>query len=316
MCPGSFSYGLNSPERGEGRWAQNYARMLAAAGHEVYAASGWWHGNPMDRHYGVKLLDQTNPGIYGPYDLYFDAAWWKNKQPAALANKYIILKWSLEEYTREEILSDNYYLGQPYPHHHFEFTRGINANKTFSLPTMFKDRLTNEDGWDKNKIFLPGKIDTNRPWWKYVPAITELLNKYPVEACSYPWFKDNLKSIDFHKNESNWFDKLPYDQVMDAVRRCKISLPILNPGMIIETALEGVPSIFWEHGGFYNELARQLDILIESDAPPERLLAIIELLLTNKKKYKEVVIASKDYFSPYTFEGSLKYFNLMLENIL
>ena len=141
MCPGSFSHKLNSPERGEGRWAQNYARMLAQAGHEVYAASGGL-GRQTDEHFGVKLIDQTNTSVCGPYDLYIDAAWWTGKKPASKARKYIALKWAPENYLYDPFEED-FYIAYPYSSHHFNFSRNNfpNRDKAFALPTMFGDNF-------------------------------------------------------------------------------------------------------------------------------------------------------------------------------
>ena len=313
MCPGSFTHALNSPERGEGRWSQNYARMLAMAGHDVYAAS---MGNPQPRlSEGVKLIHETEVNNYGPYDLYIDSAWWKEKEPKAKAKKYIIFKWSLESYTREEPLKEDFYLGHPYPSHQFEFTKGVNAQKTFTLPTMFGIKFE-ESKWNNNKIFLPGKIDTNRDYKRFIPVISKYLKEYPVEGCSRDFFEKELEpGIDFNRADSAWYEKRPYNEILDSMRRSKLSLPILNPGAIIEATFQGIPSIFWEHGGFYNPLPQSLDILIEHNAQPERFIEVMEIMLHNKKRYHEVLYTSQDYFSCYTYENSLKYFNLMVKEI-
>lgn len=315
QCPGSFSAGLDSPERGEGRWAQNFARMLAMAGHDVYAGSGWWHLGVQKEHYGVKLLDQSKVNEHEPYDIYIDSAWWQDKVPGAKANKYIILKWSLENYTRNIPLLDNYYLAYPYPSKHWEFTKSLNSQKTFALPTMFGTDFK-APNWDKTKIFLPGKIDLNRDYHRFLPAITNILNQYPVEGGSMDWFKQQFAGkVNFDLPGSNWFNTIPYNSILVSLSKCKLSLPILNPGCIIESTFQGVPSIFWEHGGFFNDLGSMLDILIPHNASPEQFLEMFNLLMNNKKKYQEVVKGSQDFFLPYTYRGSLGYFNLMLEHI-
>jgi hypothetical protein len=95
----------------------------------------------------------------------------------------------------------------------------------------------------------------------------------------------------------------------------KISLPILNPGAIIEATFQGIPSIFWEHGGFYNPLAQSLDILIEHNAEPKRFEDMMELMLKDEKKYHEVLYTSQDYFSCYRYDRAIKYFDLMIKEI-
>ncbi len=314
-CPGTFTHGLNSPERGEGRWSQNYARMLAQAGHDVYAASaGMGHTTALQ--YGVKLIDQELTAQYGPYDLYFEAAWWEGRVPSAQAKKYVALKWSPENYLYGPF-ADDFYLAYPYSVHHFNFSRNNfpNRDKTFALPTMFGNDFC-KPNWDKEAVFLPGKIDTNRPYKQYTDAIASFLSQHPVEGTSRSFFEGEFAGkLDFNKPGSRWVERMPYDQVLEAMGRSRISLPILNPGAIIEAAFQGVPSIFWEHGGFFNPLAQMLNMGIEHDAPPERFLEVADLLMNNKKKYHEVTYATQEYFSAHTFAGAMKYFNLMCETI-
>ena len=188
MCPGSWTHRLNSPERGDGRWAQNYAQMLALAGHDVFAASGRGNLQPGQTHYGAKLVNQDTCGMYGPFDLYIDAAWWDKKQPKAQAKKYIALKWSLENYLRNDPFPDDFHLAYPYPSHHHFFSRFHSASKTFALPTMFGTELS-KPNWDALKIYLPGKIDTNRDYKVYIPTISAILKKYPVEGASRSSFE-------------------------------------------------------------------------------------------------------------------------------
>ena len=316
MCPGSFTNGLNSAERGEGRWAQNYAVMLAKAGHDVYAASG---GGKDTTEYGVKLINQSHSSCkrYEPYDLYFDAAWWDNKTPAAESKKYVTLKWAPEDYLRHNKLPDNLYVGYPYVHHRYNFTGNLfsNENRAFPLPTMFCDEFS-PPNWDKESIFIPGKIDTNRPYTKYLDAIYQIIKEHRIEGRSRNFFKQQFGDrLNLDLPQYNWQELTPYNSVIDSLSRSKISMPILNPGCVIEAACMGVPSIMWEHGGFFNSLSKDLNILLEHDAEPERLLFLVDYLMTSRKNYMEIVRTLQDYFSGHTFKGSLYYFNLMAQEI-
>src|SRR3990167_2956236 len=53
-CPGGWSHGLDSPERGEGRWAQNLTRCLAKS--KQYGISACSGGN---LHGGAAILSKT-----------------------------------------------------------------------------------------------------------------------------------------------------------------------------------------------------------------------------------------------------------------
>jgi hypothetical protein len=316
MCPGSFTHGLNSPERGEGRWAQQYARMLAKAGHEVYAASGGLGDKVLDQD-GCKLIDQKHPARHGSFDLYIDSSWWKDKVPMAEAKKYVCLKWAPEDYLRSDPLPDNLYVGYPYVTHRYNFSgiKFLNENRAFALPAMFCDEFR-KPNWQAQSIFIPGKIDTNRPYKQYIEAISSFLNKHPVEGRSRKFFEQEFGSkINFAREGSEWTESTPYNQVVSSLEKSRISLPILNPGCVIEAACYGVPSVMWDHGGFFNTLSQQLNLNIPHDASPERFTEVAELLMNDRKVYMETVYAMQDYFSAHTFSGAIKYFNLMTSTI-
>ena len=312
MCPGSFTHGLDSPERGESRWSQNYAKMLAKIGHEVYAAS---MGLPIPaEHYGVRLISELDVATFGPYDIYIDSSWWREKTPKGKARKYICLKWSVETYMREEDFPDNFYFAYPYPSHHWEFATFRNAHKSFALPTWFGE--FQKPNWDKEKIFLPGKIDLNRDYQRFLPAVGEFLSQHPIEGVSRTFFEQHFSGIiNFNRPDSSWHELQSYNKVIESIRRSKLSIPILNPGCIIEAAMNGVPSIFWEHGGFFNPLGQSLSITIPHDGTPERFTEVAEMLMSNKKKYCEVVRTCQDYFSGHTYEGAMRYWEMMIEEI-
>ena len=318
LCPGSFTNGLDSAERGESRWAQQYAKMLAMAGHDVYAASMGLHtGGIHSTHYGVKLTHELDCHKFGPYDLYIDSSWWNNKQPYAIAKKYICLKWSLEDYTREFNFPDNFFLAYPYPSHMHEFylPEAKGRNRTFALPTMFGTEFP-EPNWSKEKVFLPGKIDTNRPYQKYMPAIIDFLNKHPLDGCSATFFQEAFKDKIQFKQGSCLYELRPYNEVFQSMKECKLSLPILNPGCIIEAAFAGTPSIFWECGGFYNPLAKNMGVLIPENAEPEQFIDITNEMMNNRKRHWEVTRVTQDYFSHHLYDIAIQYFNMMIETIL
>jgi hypothetical protein len=291
--------------------------MLAQAGHDVYAASGGF-GRRKEKESGVTLIEQAARYVskYEPFDLYIDSAWWEGKVPSVKAKKYIALKWSPENYTYNP-LPPNFYLAYPYVSHHYNFNRNNfpNRDKTFALPTMFGDTFC-KPNWEATKVFLPGKFPLNQGIEKYINVLASFLSKHPVEGTSKELFiKMFGGSINFKAPESKWVVSMPYNEVLESMRRCKISLPILNPGAIIEAAFMGVPSVFWARGGFFNPLAEMLGMSIEHEAPPERVTEVVELLMNDKKKYYEVVYTSQDYFSSHTYSGAIKYFNFMCENI-
>lgn len=78
---GTINHGLWSPERGESRWAQNAAAVLARAGHSVDAFGsplGWGACPPVANVYlcswGHAFSERRS------YDVVFDTAWWDGKR--------------------------------------------------------------------------------------------------------------------------------------------------------------------------------------------------------------------------------------------
>ena len=110
-CPGGWSHGLDSPERGEGRWAQNLTRCLARSGrYEVFACSGGdptWGDGVVEPN--ATLLSEWAAEQLGPFDLYFDASWYNGKRPAAQAKCNFHVHFGYEPR-----------LGVPFPPGHYE----------------------------------------------------------------------------------------------------------------------------------------------------------------------------------------------------
>lgn len=314
MCPGSFCHdnqitGLDSPERGESRWAQNYALMLAGAGHDVWAASMGIVGPRIDR--GVKLISELQVGDFGPYDIYIDSSWWRNKEPKSPAKRYIILKWSLEDYLIEDPLPAEFSIGYPYPchKHHFDASRNPYKDKTFALPTSFGDECQSPNT-NSNRVFLPGKLDLNRPHQKYLPTIIDNISKYPISGVASDEIKNQLD-----KPGNTFISKLPYSKTMEEMKKCRVNVPILAPAAVIEATFQGLASIFWREGEFFPALGDKLGITIEREDPSEKFTFVFEKLMTNNKHFKEVVQISQNYFSCHKTIEALKYFNLYIESV-
>ena len=157
-CPGSMTDGLDSPSRGEGRWTQNLARILARAGHEIVVTSGgipvWGDTAPVEN---VILLPEALPSEtlekYGPFDLSMDSARWEAKPYAVKATKHLNLKWSIEGYTREKLLPENEFMCYPLNMRSESFFREdcVNKDKTFFLPLPLGERM-HEPAFDKHGL--------------------------------------------------------------------------------------------------------------------------------------------------------------------
>lgn len=315
MCPGSFTHGLNSPERGESRWSQNYARMLAMAGHDVYGASMGYPSPSV--HYGVKLIHETKIAENGPYDLYIDSSWWENKNvPDRIARKYVILKWALEEYIREKPLPENHYLAYPYPCHKHFFDKDNNPHnrdKCFALPSMFCTDFESPRVQSR-RIFLPGKIDTNRPYQKFLDTVIDSIVKYDISGVASEDVKDKIREK-APTRDLNFFPLIPYNDVMDLMGQCRVNVPIMSPACVIEATVNGLASIFWREGEFFPQLSNTLNTTIETKDEPAKFTYELERLMNNNKFYKDVVRYSQDFFVSHRYNEALQYFNNFVESV-
>lgn len=312
MCPGSFTNGLDSPERGESRWSQNYAKMLAMAGHEVWAAS---MGDAGYIQYGCRLINEPNIHRYGPYDIYMDSSWWRDKYvPPDIAKKYVILKWSLEDYLCEDELPPDHYIAYPYPthKHKFDVARNPYKDRTFPLPTMFCKDMKRPNKLS-NRVFLPGKLDKNRPYQKYIDTIIQYIAKWPITGVASDELEFALRQQG-QKDIKLW-KLIPYDQVMDRMSECRINVPVLAPACTIEATVNGLATIFWQEGEFFPALADNLGLNIKRSDGPEVFAEMFDRLMLDDKHFEETVRISQDYFSCHTYTGALQYFNSFLEYI-
>jgi hypothetical protein len=311
-CPGSFTNGLNSPERGEGRWSQNYALMLSMAGHDVYAAS---MGDATGTDRGVKLIPEPDIANYGHFDVYIDSAWWRNKEYPRCAKKYINLKWALETYLIEDPLPEDHYIAYPYPSHQHYFDVDINPHrdKCFPLPTMFGTHFIPPNVSSK-RVFYPGKVPLNRPYQKWIDRIIECTSRYEISGVASDDLLQTYNS-QLEKQGNRFFTLVPYDQVISEMHRCRVNVPVLSPACVIEATFQGMASIFWKEGEFFPALANNLGINIANEDEPDKFETIFERLMTNDKFFREVVHASQDYFVGHRYDEALRYFNNFVEAV-
>jgi len=316
-CPGGWKCGLDSPERGEGRWAQNYAEMLARAGHEVHATSG---GSPsMEEHKGVHLHSEVEAGRIGRFDLYFDSAAWEGKHPVAEATFYVSVHWSLEARIRKE-LPHNQIIAFPYPSWNHAFIYGMNRNmeRTFALPTMFGDCFE-EPKFHNEKILLTTRdaMELEHVVRSYTHVL-KAIEGLPINSVMSGSILEH-PGIQAWRNDSRctFVDIVPYDEIKRLVRECKLCIPVMGPSNLMDAAFAGVPSVMWERGGFFVEVARRNGLLIEMEdsESPERIGYVIKTLLTDQEVYNNYLADIQSLLSCHLYGEAIKYFNKMVEKL-
>lgn len=320
-CAGTFSHGLDSPERGEGRWAQNVARMLGAAGHQVFACSGGRPQNGEGRPAaGVKLLAEGQTKKHGPYDLYIDSCWWEGK-PVPQAKYYFRIHWALEQRLRKP-LPKNHFIIYPYYDSKPNFIHEVNPNndRTFFLPTPFCDQ------------FVPPQF--NNKWLLWPSRATDVFGNPHFEANgrdTVAWAKQFIEQNPDH--QAHWFFEdtfkkyknigvkkssnhrfhglLPYNKALEVFAKVKLNLAVNLPSCSIDCAAAGAATLVWELGSWdkFREIAVKHDLLIQKGSGADRIAQVADRLMKEEETFNSYVLDFQHTFRHHTTEESLKIFN-------
>jgi hypothetical protein len=324
-CPGAWTHGLDSPERGEGRWAQNLARTLGKSGKfEVVAASA---GNPNQGKgratSGVQLVTEHKAKKLGPFDLYFDSSWWEGKPPLTKARAYFHVNWTLEPRLRSPSFPKDHYVAYPYVTSKPNFINEHNphSERTFFLPTAFAERLA-PPNFSRTRLFWPGRPDDRVRANEEVVArtIIELLDANPQLRSDWLFgaaVKDAKPKLSLPGLRSEFHNTLPYFMVVDLIRQAKLSLPVNLPACVPDCSVEGVPSLIWEHGSwlFLREVAKKHGLLIEKPATGARIKEVINTLMTNESVYTAYTLDLQHVFRYHTEPEVLNQFQHIVDTI-
>jgi hypothetical protein len=323
-CPGGWSHGLDSPERGEGRWSQNLARVLGSLGHDVYASSAgeptWGKGIVAS---GVTLVSESRVCCNGMlFDISIDAAWWDGKAPVVKSKKYVRLHFSPESRVVHKELPENHYLAFPYKDGEKNFLDDANVNKsrTFFLPSSFGPSFS-EPGFDRTCVLWPSRYDFSVDMKKTANDILDVLDTYrSTYNLGVQWFfwntwaKGNFGAR-VKSGVDNIYNTMPYNEVRSIEKKCKISIPIHLPSCVLDATFDGVATVVWECGGFFQDVADCHNLLVrEADGIPglERVLSI---LMNDKDTYTNFVKDMQSKLSDHTDEKVKEHFSNMVEAI-
>lgn len=323
-CPGSWTHGLDSPERGEGRWAQNLARLLGESGHTVIASSG---GNPTEgrgiKANGVSLVNENFvKGTFPLFDLSIDPAWWDGKQPLVNAKKYLRLHFSPEERVVHKKLPENEYLIYPYRDSEKNFLdqRNVNLDRTFFLPTTF-GREFSSPGFDRSGIMWPSRFDFTESMKKISLEVLDSISEYRENnnINMYWLFWNTWSKSNFGKlvNSSNdkIYNVMPYSSVREVEKQCKISIPIKLPSCILDATFDGVATVVWEEGGFFQDIAECNNVLVKAKDGIEGFNRVFSILTTDKDIYSSFVKDLQYKLRDHTDSMVLKHFDHIISSI-
>ncbi len=324
-CPGGWSHGLDSPERGEGRWAQNVTRCLAKSGrYDVSACSGgfptWGRGDVVPN---VAILSEQGANRRGPYDLYFDAAWYDKKIPAAEAKYNFHVHFGYEPR-----------LGVPFPENHYlvyvlraarpnYFREGCgNADRTFYLPTPFNDQMVAPDPSRRRIIHTmrgsdaPGRLNRFEQLYE---VVTRLRNEQEIP---FTWISSvGLEEPRHPQDRVLAMDKawgIPYNELRAEVRECGLNAALDGWSNTLDAMSLGVPSLVWTGGvdsSAYG-VAEKYDLLLEPGSSTDRLYDVVSRLFHDPKLYVAYTRDIQDVFQDHLESRVLALFDEMVAEVV
>lgn len=318
VCPGSWTDGLDSPERGEGRWAQNIARMLGSQPeYEVFAASG---GVPFsDYHDTVHLINEASIDTYGPYDIFIDPCWWEGKYKELPGKKNFAVLWKPEPIMERLGLQDSLHFLFPFIWSAYRLVnyRNLYANKTFFMPAPYGKEFV-EPNPNRTHLLWSGRTRDND-----AVKVLKAINKYQDKGMTLDWmYYQQMKQTEAVKpfiresvSGAHYLSKVPYNDIRVVISQAKLALPVKNRGSVLDCISLGVPVLAWEEGvsfGGLRDVAKKFNLLIKKNSSQKQIQSIIDDLLNDNELYIAYTKALQKEFSNHLESESLKWFKKIL----
>lgn len=321
-CPGSWTHGLDSPERGEGRWAQNIARCLAEdPRYEVYAASGggptWGRGRPAN----VVLVREQDAHQHAPYDLYFDSAWWDGKSPIAEARVYLSAHWGFEDRLRAP-LPANRWLVYPYRQmaETFLSLKAPNASRSLYLPVPLAAALGTPDP-NRRRVICTSRNDLTRKGGvdELRAALLRLEPLYP--DISSTWMASMFGNTKDRHTDHVLTDDLPwgvpYNEIFTELSETGLNVPIEAPALVPDASVLGIPSLVHEQHAWepIKTVGKQFGLLSTETNTEEQLVDHIHTLFANPSLYVDYTTALQDVFRDHVESRTRELFAQIVEAV-
>jgi len=326
--PGRINHGLWSPERGESRWAQNLARGLAERGHKVTGYS-YMFGGPSwgccPAVPGVRLAHYNEIRNTGPYDVFIDNCFWEGKALAVEARLNVIGKYGSEEWTKE--LPDNCLVASP-----FDSVWLPQHPKARWLPVPFWKEL-GESKFDKTAAFIPSRDCCSQGEQRAKAAATTLEAVKTLGATRHHFImallqnngiafietparegelelRNKYQIVGLAKALSSplFYGPIPLNKIEETLNSCKLNVPLINPAIVIEAAIQGVPSILWEDStfDFLKGIGKEAGCHLNYSSSPEEIQEILTRLWTDREQYDKLLELLRDAVQPFNWDNALE----------
>lgn len=330
---GSITHGLWSPERGESRWAQNLAAILAEAGNEVIGfgpmtGDGW---GTCPRIPNVTLVDWSVERDIR-CDVFFDSAHWAGK-PIRPQARHVLLGYFGHAPIDLGSRAPNWHLVYPYRHCPHEdgsqYLPYVMLGTDFwgKYTSFYENRIPVRDGilWGNKDPYGVGADPGRKNGVLYANELLSTLEN--LKSLCYSGAEHKIYFLGVHRMDASWsqaagasnareraegigagYGELPYGQVLQLMHTSKIcvNLPIWG-SLPLEAALNGCCPLAWEGVPILTDAVRHLDLVIPVETfDPPRLRDVLKRLILDgwlrSQALEAYQDALKDYSVPFTLE--------------
>jgi hypothetical protein len=333
--PGNTSNGLWSAERGESRWAQNWASLLASQGHEItcVCTPGLWGECPPIPN--VTLV--TRPDTNKMYDVFMHACWWEGRDIFGVKSRvYVHHHYGFSDWLKKEsFIGRNHVISYPYLQTGYNFIGDHNpwTSKTFALPIPLASKF-GESHFDKKNItfsakdvFLDRYFPSHTDWFRCGKIVIETMKKLNAEfgyKCHFLMWEQlgsgnkyvevyGVDKIIESIPDRMQYPSMPSRRVLDLLDVTKMSFPIIScGGSQIESAMMGILPLTWE-GSPFDIPARKYDWILTDKSTEEQIVANIYRSITDRKFNDELLALYQKELEAHLYESSLSYFKRLTD---
>jgi hypothetical protein len=335
--PGDINHGLESPGRGEGRWAQNWAKFLASEGHQVTCIC-WPHCS-----WG-QMAPIPNCNLKGfcsseriDCDIFMHAAWWKGRDIGNIhAKTYVHLGYGFEPHLVDPtFITKGHVVAYPYVATSSNFLHSGNPfiNKTFCLPIpMMETFHTSAFGRAEmtysakdafiDRVYSSASYFTRNGYFA-IKAMVDLSKQYQI-SCNFLSGEELLnpgnrgivdyKIIDLlgQIDKKRIFPLLTLGEVYQLLETTKVLVSVIPPGgSMMEGVAHGVVPLTFV-GSIFDEEARGENFLLSSvNATYEDIRYNMERLIVDKNFYDGLVLKYQKSMESHLYASSRKFFKLL-----
>jgi hypothetical protein len=316
--PGNISNGLWSSERGESRWAQNWANLLAINGHDVccIAHPGEWGSCPPVS--GVTLVSANR---VCECDIYMNACWWLGREINDVKAKcYVHLHFGYESHLADSShIKSNHVIAYPFLRDGRNFLTDRNpfTSKTFCLPVPMA------------KSFGGSHFNNSEPWWfncgkSAITAMKEEQDKSGVSCnffCNEQLRPGSFKSLkeygisnllDTIKNKT-MYGQMTYDKAKEVLDRSKMTIPIIDVGgSTLDSVILGVLPLAWD-GSLFEDPAKKSGWILSHRASESEIRNNISLAMSNNDMYDSLLSSFQKEAQPYLYDNCMTHFGALVD---